>query len=198
MSWRATQRSARESAATDRILTAAGELFGRDGVAAVGMAEVAAAAGCSRATLYRYFPTRQALHVAFVEREARTVAATVRDGAAAIDDPADRLATALATAVAEVRRTPQLAAWFSPDEPPAGGLAARSAGIEAVAAGLLHELTGTVDADAAPSAARWLVRVVVSLLSHPERTVGDEDDLVRRFVVPAVLADPAFAATVTG
>jgi len=39
----------------DRILDAAGELFAARGVSAVEMTDIARAAGCSRATLYRYF-----------------------------------------------------------------------------------------------------------------------------------------------
>ncbi|GAA1006646.1 TetR/AcrR family transcriptional regulator [Nocardiopsis tropica] len=192
MNWQA----ARERDAADRILASASELFARDGVAAVGMAEVAQAAGCSRATLYRYFPNRQALHAAFVQREAQAVAATVRERVAAIDDPGERLVRALLTAVEQVRAAPALAAWFAADEPPAGGLASRSAGIDAVAFGLLSELTGASDAESAPAAARWLVRVVVSLLSHPEADPGAEEDLLRRFVIPAVLTDPTLATTV--
>ena len=37
--------------------------------ATVGMNEIAAAAGCSRATLYRYFENRDALYTAYVHRE---------------------------------------------------------------------------------------------------------------------------------
>ena len=37
--------------------------------ATVGMNEIAKAAGCSRATLYRYFENREALHTAYVHRE---------------------------------------------------------------------------------------------------------------------------------
>ncbi|MDQ1319611.1 MAG: hypothetical protein QG655_854, partial [Actinomycetota bacterium] len=58
-----------------RILHAAGELFAERGVDAVEMQDIARAAGCSRATLYRYFENRAALHGAFVHREARAVAA---------------------------------------------------------------------------------------------------------------------------
>ncbi|HPY25671.1 MAG TPA: helix-turn-helix domain-containing protein, partial [Mycobacterium sp.] len=41
-----------------RILHAAGELFAERGVDAVEMQDIARAAGCSRATLYRYFENR--------------------------------------------------------------------------------------------------------------------------------------------
>src|SRR5215831_12263137 len=44
-----------------RILTAALELVGRDGLARLSMDEVAAAAGVSRASLYRLFPGKSAL-----------------------------------------------------------------------------------------------------------------------------------------
>lgn len=47
--------------ARDRILAAAIELIGRDGLTALSMDEVAAAAGVSRASLYRLFPGKPAL-----------------------------------------------------------------------------------------------------------------------------------------
>jgi AcrR family transcriptional regulator len=53
--------ASRTEVAADRILDAAGELFATRGVASVGMHEIAQAAGCSRATLYRYFENREAL-----------------------------------------------------------------------------------------------------------------------------------------
>jgi AcrR family transcriptional regulator len=48
-------------AARERILVAAGELVGRHGLAALSMDELAAAAGVSRASLYRLFPGKAAL-----------------------------------------------------------------------------------------------------------------------------------------
>src|SRR5215813_6446151 len=45
----------------ERILTAAVELVGRDGLGRLSMDEVAAAAGVSRASLYRLFPGKAAL-----------------------------------------------------------------------------------------------------------------------------------------
>ena len=48
---------------------AAEELFTRHDPGSVGMNEIAKAAGCSRATLYRYFENREALYTAYVHRE---------------------------------------------------------------------------------------------------------------------------------
>ena len=45
----------------ERILLAALELFYRQGIRKTGVAEVAALAGVTRITVYRYFPTKQAL-----------------------------------------------------------------------------------------------------------------------------------------
>jgi AcrR family transcriptional regulator len=74
--WLATSRS---EVAADRILDGAAALFtGRD-AATVGMHEIARAAGCSRATLYRYFENREALHTAFVNREAYRLFRVVGD-----------------------------------------------------------------------------------------------------------------------
>ena len=54
--------------AADRILDAAEELFTRHDPGSVGMNEIAKAAGCSRATLYRYFENREALRTAYLNR----------------------------------------------------------------------------------------------------------------------------------
>ncbi|MFB4283245.1 TetR/AcrR family transcriptional regulator [Nonomuraea sp. MTCD27] len=52
----------------ERLLTAAGELFYRRGVRAVGMDEVRAASGVSLKRLYQCFPSKEALVVAYLER----------------------------------------------------------------------------------------------------------------------------------
>ena len=88
MTWLAADR---RDVAVERILDAAGELFAEHGVGAVAMGDVARAAGCSRATLYRYFADRHELHVAYVHREARRVGALVAADAARFRDPGRRL-----------------------------------------------------------------------------------------------------------
>ena len=80
---------------SDRILDAAGRLFAERGVAAVGMAEIAEAAGCSRATVYRTYENRHMLRLAFVQREARRLGVAVAAKVRRIDDPARRLEVAV-------------------------------------------------------------------------------------------------------
>ncbi|HLX35334.1 MAG TPA: TetR/AcrR family transcriptional regulator [Candidatus Limnocylindrales bacterium] len=57
-----------DPAAADRILAAAADLVGRDGLAKLSMDELAAAAGVSRASVYRLFPGKPALFQALVLR----------------------------------------------------------------------------------------------------------------------------------
>jgi AcrR family transcriptional regulator len=177
----------RQRMAAERILDAAGALFadsaetGR-GVGAVSMGEVARAAGCSRATLYRYFADRHELHVAFVHREARRVGGLVAADAARVSDPGQRLAAAVLAAVRRVREAPALAAWF------AGGDAAATAEL-AQSSPVIEALGRTVVDD--PLAVRWVVRVIVSLLIAPGRDAAEERELVERFVVPALSAASA-------
>ncbi|HJR25343.1 MAG TPA: TetR family transcriptional regulator, partial [Acidimicrobiales bacterium] len=77
----------RDALATDRILDAAGRLFAEHGVGAVGMADIASAAGCSRATVYRYFENRSSLQTAFVHREARRLGAAVAQQVRGVRSP---------------------------------------------------------------------------------------------------------------
>ena len=175
----------RDALATDRILDAAGELFATHGVTAVGMAEIATAAGCSRATVYRYFENRHALRIAFVHREARRVGADVAVKVRGVRNPTRRLVEAIAAAVDGVRSTPALAAWFADASAgTASDLAASSEVIGALAAGFLGG--GKVDADT-QDRARWIVRVVLSLLTVPGPSTAEERRLIERFVAPVVV-----------
>jgi AcrR family transcriptional regulator len=57
-----------DPAGRERILSAATTLFYVNGVRAVGMAEVIAAAGCGKNMLYRHFPSKAALAAAYLRR----------------------------------------------------------------------------------------------------------------------------------
>jgi len=58
----------RASEARERILATAYELFSRRGIRAVGIDEVIERAGVAKATLYRHFPSKDDLVLAFLER----------------------------------------------------------------------------------------------------------------------------------
>jgi AcrR family transcriptional regulator len=180
----AWSRASRRDQAAQRILDAAEKVFVERGVSAAGMAEIAEAAGCSRGTLYRYFPSRHALHLAYVDREALRIVRRVRERIAGIDDPRERAVEWVLSILDEVRAKPGTAAWF---EPGASGMAARMSRASEVIASLTEAVGGPWLGAGDPVRARWLVRIVVSLLADPEEDEAAERALVERFVAPALL-----------
>lgn len=182
--WLAGQRT---ELAAERILDAVRGLFlarGVEGVSGIGMAEVAETAGCSRATLYRYFPNRQALFVAFAGREARRVVARVWRDRGAAGDPAAALLDTLTAILAEVRDTPHLAVWFEPvNAGVVAQLADSSEVVEASARDFVATLRPDLDPIAAARLGRWTVRAVVSLLTLPADPT-EEREMLRAFVIP--------------
>jgi AcrR family transcriptional regulator len=180
-----TLAAARAEAAEQHLLDVAGELFAEHGLGACGMAEVAEAAGCSRATLYRYFESRHALQLAYVEREARRIGQVVAKATRSVTDPGERIVTGVTAALKAVRGSPTLASVFSSDTRLAGDLATSSLMIQLVSATFLGGVGGPPAR--AARAAEWLVRVMVSLLANPGRSPAAERALVRDFVVPGLL-----------
>ena len=70
------------SSARERILDAAYELFSRRGIQAVGVNEVIQRAGVATATLYRHFPSKEKLVLAFLDlREQRWTKDLIEAGA---------------------------------------------------------------------------------------------------------------------
>jgi AcrR family transcriptional regulator len=174
-----------ETVAAEHILDAAGRCFADKGVAQTSMGDVARGAGCSRQTLYRYFTDRDALRTAFVHREARRLGAAIAHKIADIHDPHERLVRAMLAALRGVRKEPTLAAWFTDGGVAATEIAARSPVLEALVAAFF----GTPATKETRQVARWIVRVVLSLLVAPGGTVREERELIERFVAPAVLRD---------
>lgn len=181
--WLGTQRS---QMASDRILDAASELFALHPVTEIGMNDIAQAAGCSRATLYRYFDNRDALHTAYVHREAFRVYQQMTSIVGEAGDPRERLVSALTTSLELVRQSPPLAAWFTTGDSPIGSeIADQSDVIRAMVASFLTSLHPD-DADVIDKRARWIVRVLTSLLTFPGRSAEDEREMLEEFVIPMV------------
>lgn len=186
------------SVQVDRILDAVGRCARRGGVEAVTLVAVAAEAGCSRPTVYRYFPDRDALRLAFVEREARRLGAAVAAEVAGHRDPQRRLVAAVTGALRGVRSDPVLQAWVAPASSGASGTLAAGSPLLTVLARWALRPPGAAAEPPAPdrrsradedARAAWLVRVVFSLLAQPGRDEAEEARWLARFVVPVVLPD---------
>ncbi len=181
--WLAARRT---EVAADRILDAAAQLYTERDPASIGMNEIARAAGCSRATLYRYFDSREALRTAYVHRETRRLGREIIQQINGVENPQERLVASIAATLRMVRESPALAAWFAATRPPIGGeMAGQSQVITALAAAFLQSL-GSGDGGAVERRARWAVRVIISLLTFPGRDEADERAMIEDFVVPVV------------
>ncbi len=182
--WLASRRT---EVAADRILDAANELFARQEAATVGMNEIASAAGCSRATLYRYFENREALHTAYVHRESYRLYREMTEQIASVADPAQRLIEGIITSLRNVRESPALSSWFATTQRPIGGeIAEQSEVIRALTEAFVISLAPD-DPEVVAHRARWLVRVMTSLLVFPGHDESDERAMLEEFLVPILV-----------
>lgn len=177
MNWLEAERS---ELAAERILDAAGALFVERGVDRPGMDEVARAAGCSRATLYRYFENRQALIHAFAHREARSITKQVAQATARataeVSDPRRRVVEAVLACLAAVRERPHLTAWYAGDSTLLREVFRDSPLIRGTAESYLA--SGEED----PDLADWVLRIILSFLTEPGEDAEAERRLLERFL----------------
>jgi AcrR family transcriptional regulator len=191
-------RRERTSLAVEHILDAAAEVFTSDGVGNASVELIARQAGCSRATVYRYFPNREAIRTAFLNRQALAIAGRVSEGLAGETDPERLLTGSVRLIIDEVRACPGLAAWFAPAD---AGIASEASVRSEVVDALMATFVGRLGIDAgrdpgrADRTGRWLLRVIVSLLSMPAVDRAEEDGIIAEFVVPSVVAGPVVVAS---
>jgi AcrR family transcriptional regulator len=188
MAGRAWLSDQRGELAAEKILDAAEKLFAQRDPASVGMNEIARAAGCSRATLYRYFESREALYTAYVHRWANTLYHELTRRLSGIEDPSQRLVTGIIESLALVRGNPALVSWFAETGPPIGAAMAERSEVITVMVTTFLSALGTDDTEAMQQRARWVVRVMTSLLSFPGRDADDERAMLMQFVVPVVVS----------
>jgi AcrR family transcriptional regulator len=179
------------AAARRRLLDAAARCIARDGLAATSVASVAAEAGVSRPTVYRYFEDRDALVRGALGEAAIRLHAAIDERTTVLDDAGDIVVEVVVHALATVQADPVLSAiWSSAaadgsvvgrfTEP--GGVAfARSCLIRAA------DLAGWSDPDA-DEAAELVLRVALSLLVSPEprRSRAALRAFLRRRLLPAL------------
>jgi AcrR family transcriptional regulator len=179
----------------DRILDGATDAIARHGLAKLEMQDVSVASGVSRGTLYRYFPSRQALLGELTAREALRFKQEMLDAIESAPSGSERLLVALRHAIRHVREHPVLQRLLETD--PAFVLRALRAQFPELKADFHHLLAplladlelvrqGTVDAD---QLVDWVMRLMVSAFllppSHPDAMIEGLTAVYRTLVTPA-------------
>ncbi len=173
--------------AVDRILEATENLYVRKGVEQTTMLDVAAEAGCSRATLYLYFPNKSELRTALRNRAAIEIATEAIARVAEVTEPGERVSIAITTVIERVRATPSLSMWF---EPASVGLTNELAISSDVLEGIATAFIADFGEQNAPLRARLMIRIILSLLTTPSTDPNDERELIEAVIAPALAAPP--------
>jgi AcrR family transcriptional regulator len=126
---RKTATQERSRATVDALVEATARILVRDGFDKASTNRIAALAGVSVGSLYQYFPGKEALVAAVIDRHQQEIAGTVRGELAAIlDQPVDRAMRKLvALAVKAHRVDPRLHRVLAEQIPRVGRLADREA-----------------------------------------------------------------------
>ncbi|QJW99455.1 TetR/AcrR family transcriptional regulator [Frigoriglobus tundricola] len=93
----------------EELLSAAAKVFARSGYPGTEVQEIAAACGLAKGTVYLYFPSKEELFLATVDRAMIRLCHHVRETCAGIDDPLDRLAAAVRSYFAFFQSNPEIA-----------------------------------------------------------------------------------------
>lgn len=78
---------------SEQILTAAGSLFYKEGIRAVGIDRIIEEASVAKATLYRHFPSKDHLVAAYLTQRHERVIASLHDVLQSIETPRQQIAT---------------------------------------------------------------------------------------------------------
>ena len=183
-------------AARERLLGAAARCIARDGLAATSVASVAAEAGVSRPTVYRYFDDRDTLVRAALHSAAAELGARVRGHLARFAEAGDMAVEVVALVVAVIPTDPVLRAIWNSTALDAT-VVERFTDATAVAwvrswLDSLIAAAGWDDAEA-DEAVEVILRLVLSFLvtRAPERDIDQLVGFLRRRLLPALgLAAP--------
>ena len=176
-----------------RAIAATLACIARHGLGKTTIDDVAREAGCSRATLYRYFDGKQELVAAAVRAEVERLTAVVRDAADDAETLEDAIVAVLHTAGTEIGEHPALrfVADFEPERLLPSLTFARGDEFLAAASSALAPSLERFVRGRSLRAAEWIVRVGLTLWCNPTCPVSltDPDSVrgyVRDFIVPAL------------
>jgi AcrR family transcriptional regulator len=179
------------AAARRRLLEAAARCIARDGVLATTVAAIAAEAGVSRQTVYRYFKGRDQVVLRAIRVSAEETRAKITDRIRPLTDPADMIVEGLVLGLAELRTHPVLHVLFDPSGLDAS-LASRVTkrpGIEWArdALAVAIDAAGWSKADA-DVALEVMLRMALSLMISPapERSPEELRAFLYRHLIPGL------------
>jgi AcrR family transcriptional regulator len=179
-----------------RLLDGAVACIARVGVSKTTLDDVAREAGCSRATLYRYFPGKPALVGALVAREAATLSTVLRCASADAESLSDAVVDIVVAAAGWLAAHPALN-FIMTAEPevllPHLAFDGADRVLRAGAAVVAPSLERFVGADASLRAGEWLARMILTYVGSPTDAVDLADPssvrrLVADFVVPGLIS----------
>jgi AcrR family transcriptional regulator len=187
----------RQELAVDRILEAAREVFARDGIRGARMGKIAEAAGCSRATLYRYFPNKEALLHAYMVRVAKDFGEVLDSKLRGLRSLGDRMVEAVAVSVELIRERDDVAPFFSEE---GLGLTAQ---LTSNAAAMREQLARQIEKEScserihgqlrsevsADEAAEWLTRTIFSfsVLPPEARSGAGLRKYLQKMLIPSLI-----------
>lgn len=186
-------------AVIDRVLSVTGEEAQRVGPERIRMGEIAARAGVSRASLYRYFANKDDLIQAYTMREFDRLFARIDEEMEPYSSFEDRLGAAFAYAIPAMREHPVFAALLELAERQIMRVTLQSGEVLGHARDLVLERlnqsvrAGRIQIDQfdATVTGELIARLVISLLTTPESiarldTGEDARDFAKRYVLPMV------------
>jgi len=180
-----------EELARERLVAAAAECIDRVGAVKTTLSDVAAEAGVTRQTVYRYFGGLGDLLHAVAATGATAFVARMRAHVAPTRTPSDALAEAVVFCVRELPREPRIGALLEADDDLFGRGVTSAAGA-LLGAAFLRDLdvnwaaAGVAD-DELEALAELTLRLVGSFMQYPPSRPRDDDQLrasVRRSTGP--------------
>ena len=192
-------------ASADRVLDAARLCIGRVGVSKTTLDDVAREAGCARATVYRYFPGKQPLVTALVDREAAFLGNHLVSAAANSEQLTDAVVTVVteATRLLAAHDALTFVATYEPD------LLLRylafereDAVLRAAAQLVAPAFVRFLTPERAERLGEWIARIALSHLFSPSETLDIADpaevrELVDDFVLPGLASQSPSEIDVT-
>ncbi|MCZ7530712.1 MAG: TetR/AcrR family transcriptional regulator [Acidimicrobiia bacterium] len=177
-----------ESDLSERILESLSDCIARHGVTKTTLDDVAAEAGCSRATLYRYFPGKRTMVEALVQRRWARLNADLATACRHSESLDDALVAILVHASRTLRADGALVRVLELEPEmvlPYVAFDGADTTFAVVAESLVEPLERFTGAEGARRTGEWAARLVLSYtLSYTADSGGAE-----------ALADPAFART---